>query len=128
MAIQLTEWDDNDELIIGGLSAGLTHADAADLAGVSTKTVQRRLADERFVAEVARRRGQQVERVTGQLSQLSVRAVDTLESALGDESPTIRLRAADLTLNWLVRLRREADLERRIAEIELELASEGVES
>ena len=124
MAIQLTEWTDTDELILSGLSAGLTHAEAADLAATSTKTVQRRLTDEHFATEVARRRGQQVERVTGRLTELSIRAVSTLEDALGDDSPTIRLRAADLTLNWLVRLRREADLERRITEIELELASD----
>lgn len=124
MPDQLVEWNAADELILAGLAAGMTHAEAAELASTSTKTIQRRLADERFAAEVARRRSQQVERITGRLTELSIRAVDTLDTALDDDSPTIRLRAADLTLNWLVRLRREADLERRIAEIEKELASE----
>jgi hypothetical protein len=122
MAIIDVDWNDSDELILSGLAAGLTHAETAELANVSSKTVQRRLSNDAFAAEVARRRGQQVERITGRLSELSSRAVDTLTDALGDDSATIRLRAADLTLNWLVKLRREADLERRITEIELELA------
>jgi hypothetical protein len=126
MAIIDVDWNDSDELILSGLAAGLTHAETAELANVSSKTVQRRLSNDAFAAEVARRRGQQVERITGRLSELSSRAVDTLTDALGDDSAAIRLRAADLTLNWLVKLRREADLERRIAEIELELADSTV--
>jgi len=123
MAQHEDDWSDRDEVILAGLAAGMTHAAVAAVAGVSTKTVQRRIGDEAFAAEVSRRRGEQVERVTGRLTELSVRAVDTLEAALDDESPTIRIRAADMTLNWLVRLRGEADLERRIAEIEHELAA-----
>ena len=124
MAISDIDWNDSDELILSGLAAGLTHAETGELAHVSPKTVQRRLSSEAFAAEVARRRGQQVERITGRLSELSIRAVDTLTDALEDSSATIRLRAADLTLNWLVKLRREADLEQRIAEIEHELAND----
>lgn len=123
MSYNHDDWSDQDEVILVGLAAGMTHAAVAAVAGVSTKTVQRRVGDEAFAAEVSRRRGEQVERVTGRLTELSVRAVDTLDVALDDESPTIRIRAADMTLNWLVRLRREADLERRIAEIEHELAT-----
>lgn len=123
MSYNHDDWSDQDEVILVGLAAGMTHAAVAAVAGVSTKTVQRRVGDEAFAAEVSRRRGEQVERVTGRLTELSVRAVDALDVALDDESPTIRIRAADMTLNWLVRLRREADLERRIAEIEHELAT-----
>jgi hypothetical protein len=118
------DWNASDELILSGLAAGLTHTETAELANVSSKTIQRRVTDEAFATEIARRRGQQVERITGRLSELSSHAVDTLTEALDDDSPTIRLRAADLTLNWLVKLRREADLERRIAEIEHELATD----
>jgi hypothetical protein len=117
-------WDEVDELVLCGLAAGMTHAETAELANVSTKTVQRRMSDNKFTAEVARRRGEQVERITGRLSELSVRAVDTLNDSLADDSATIRLRAADLALNWLVKLRREADLERRITEIESELTTD----
>jgi predicted hydrolase (HD superfamily) len=73
------EWSDADEFILGGLAAGLTHAEAGELAGVSAKTVQRRLRDDAFAAEVGRRRAEQVERITGRLTELSVRAVATLE-------------------------------------------------
>ena len=122
-----TEWSDTDELILGGLAAGLTHAEAGELASVSAKTVQRRLRDDAFAAEVGRRRSEQVERITGRLTELSVRAVATLERGLDDLSVYPRLRAADLTLNWLVKLRREADLERRIAEIERTLSGDTAE-
>jgi len=124
MTIPDTNWDATDELILSGLAAGMTHAEAAELAEVSSKTVQRRMSDDDFAAEVGRRRSQQVERITGRLTELSVHAVDTLNDGLGDESATIRLRAADLTLTWLLRLRREADFERRIGEIEQALATD----
>ena len=117
------EWSASDELILSGLAAGMTHEDAAAFASVSTKTVQRRLADADFAAEVVRRRTEHVERMTGRLTTLSGRAVDTIEAALDDDLAPIRLRAADLTLTWMVRLRRGGDLERSIAEIERVLTS-----
>ena len=67
-------WSDTDELILSGLSAGLTHGETAALASVSSKTVQRRLREETFADEVARRRGEQVVRLTGRLTALSFRA------------------------------------------------------
>lgn len=121
------DWSDTDELILASLASGMTHAEAAQAASVSTKTVQRRVAEGDFSSEVTRRRREQVEQVTGQLTRLSVRAADTLEAALDDDAASIRLKAVDLTFSWLVRLRREADLEQRIAEIEQELAGEGGE-
>ena len=116
------EWAVEDELLLAGLATGLTHVEVAALAGVSSKTVQRRVRDPRFAAEVRARKAARVERITGRLVELSERAVTVLESGLGDEAAPIRLRAADLVLGWSVRLRRESDLERRIAEIELGLA------
>jgi hypothetical protein len=71
MTDPIVEWSDTDELILGGLAAGLTHAEAGELAGVSAKTVQRRLRDDVFAAEVGRRRAEQVERITGRLTELS---------------------------------------------------------
>ena len=116
------DWAVEDELLLTGLATGLTHVEAAALAGLSSKTVQRRVRDPRFAAEVRARKAARVERITGRLVELSERAVTVLESGLGDEAAPIRLRAADLVLGWSVRLRRESDLERRIAEIELGLA------
>ena len=116
-------WSAKDELILSGLAAGMTHDEAAAFASVSTKTIQRRLAEAEFAAEVVRRRTEHVERMTGRLTTLSDRAVDTIEAALEDDEAPIRLRAAHLTLNWMVKLRRGGDLERSIAEIERVLTS-----
>ena len=121
-------WSDTDEVILSGLSAGMTHGEAAALASVSAKTVQRRLRDEGFADEVARRRSDQVVRLTGRLAALSFRAVDVLDGSINDDSPALRLRAADLTLTWLLRVRREADLERRITEIEQQLTNDPTRS
>jgi hypothetical protein len=112
----------DDELILAGLVAGLTHAEAGALADRSAKSVQRRLGDAAFAAEVTRRRAEQVERVAGRLTALSDRAVAVLGASLTDDRAVSRLRAADLILSWTLRLRRESDLERRLAEIELVLA------
>jgi hypothetical protein len=37
---------------------------------------------------------------------------------MGDDDPSVRLRAAHLTLDWSMRLRRATDLEARVLEIE----------
>lgn len=50
-----------DEVLIAALAAGMTHAQAGVLAGVCAKTVQRRHADETFVAEIARRRAVRID-------------------------------------------------------------------
>lgn len=109
---------DCDEVLVEALSAGMSHAMAAVMAGVSTKTVQRRLHDPVFANLVRQRRALRVEEITGRLSEMAVRAVDAIEGCLNSGSGTTRLKAAEMILSWLSRLRDEVDVDVRLAAFE----------
>ena len=90
--------DERDDLLIACLAEGWTHQRAADQAGVSTKTVQRRMGEPRFAAAVSRRRRERVERLTGQLITSSDTAVSVLNDLLASDDPKVKLRAVSLAL------------------------------
>jgi hypothetical protein len=115
---------ETDELLIQLLGEGWTHQRVADSAGVSTKTVQRRMNDPEFAAAVSGRRRDRVAQVGGRLISTSDRAVDVLREALDDADPKVSLRAASLVLDHGHRFhqgdearelgRRQDDLEQRL--------------
>lgn len=106
------------EVILNALGAGLTHTEAAALAGLTPKSVQRRLADPEFAAAVARLRAARVDEIAGQLTGMGSRAVSVLSELLESDKPALRLRAVELTLSWLSRLRREVDFDVRLSRLE----------
>ncbi len=114
----MNETESIDEVLIAALAAGMTHAQAGVLAGVCAKTVQRRHAEEAFVTEIARRRAIRVDEVTGRLSELSVHALETVESCLTSGSSAVRLKAAEMVFVWFRRLRDEVDVDTRLARLE----------
>lgn len=107
-----------DELILEALAAGVAYADAGSAAGVSARTVRRRMADPLFAAELARRRAVRVSDLTGQMMGLGARAVSVLGEALEAEAVGDRLRAANLILTALRRYRADGDLELRLTALE----------
>lgn len=107
-----------DEVLIDALAAGLTHAEAGVLAGVSSKTVQRRLHDGVFAARVGRDRSMRLEEISGQLTAMAPTAIGVLRECMAVDKPLVRLRAAEATLLWLTRVRREVDFELRLARLE----------
>ncbi len=119
-----TERESIDEVLIAALSAGMSHAQAAVLAGVSTKTVQRRHGDESFVIEIARRRARRVDELTGRLSELTQRALEAIEFCLEAGPLPARLRAAEVVFHLFGRLRAEVDVDTRLSH--LERAAQGV--
>ena len=76
-----------DEVLVAALAAGATHAAAANAAGVSERTVRRRLNDPTFHASVIAERDALVRRVATKLTGLSATTVETLEKLLGDGVP-----------------------------------------
>lgn len=107
-----------NEVLLDALAAGLSHTEAAALAGVSAKTIQRRLGDTEFALELTRRRAARVEELVGQLTSMGATAIGVLREAMVQAKPELRLRAAEATLTWLTRLRREVDFELRLCRIE----------
>jgi hypothetical protein len=117
---------DGDEVLIAALAEGLTHAAAGELAGVSAKTVQRRMSNPEFAGAVGDGRRQRVRDVVGLLVGASQRAVQVLVEVLERGDPADQLRAARMVLEYSGRYHREQvvddDLARRMLVLE-ELAS-----
>jgi cellulase/cellobiase CelA1 len=104
---------DQDVLLVTALGQGHTHASAAKLLGVSTKTVQRRLANRNFAAAVERERHLRFEQIERALSRAAVGAAQALVDATQSERDSDRIRAAEAILNQYGRFHRQAVDENR---------------
>ncbi len=84
------------ELILSALLAGRSYATAAEAAGVSKSTVQRRMGEPAFRGRLASERAMLAQSVRDRLIATSVQAVDTLRQLMTDDSvaDSTRVRAA----------------------------------
>jgi len=112
-----------DELIVAALATGKSYPAAAAEAGVSPRTVRRRLQEPAFAERVARARTAYVDQTTAQLHAASASAVSVLRELLAAESLPIRMRAAIALLQVAPRWRDEAELERRLQQVEAAAAA-----
>lgn len=109
---------------LAALAAGATIEAAAEAAGVSPRTVYRRLADTGYAAEVDRHREAAIGRALGRLASASSAAVETLvELADGAESESVRLKAADRIVSHVVALHDHLAVSSRLEELEEQLAA-----
>jgi hypothetical protein len=94
-----------DPGILAALSAGATVDEAAQEAAVSPRTVDRRLADPAFRAELAEIQSRALERTASALANTSIKAVNCLASLIDDleAPPTVRLGAAAKLLDHALR-------------------------
>ncbi len=113
-----------DELIVAALAAGRSYTEAGEIAGVSSRTVARRMSDPAFARLVADQRGEVVVSMTGQLTSLAAEAVDAIRSGLADESARTRIAAGKLILELAHKFRHGSDLEIEVAEIRAHLGLE----
>lgn len=107
-----------DEVLLDALATGLSYLDAGVLAGLSARTVRRRMTDPSFAAELARRRAMRVSDVTGRLLSVSGRAVQVLVELLDSQVTGERLRSAELILNLGRRFRGDSDVDARLVALE----------
>ena len=115
-----------DDLLVLAIAGGATYAAAAEQAGCSESTVDRRTADPAFLARVEQARAERVARVADRMAVLSVKSLDVLSELLADASVAdgIRARIA-LTVPTLAADAREAaSLEARLAAVEARLAEQ----
>lgn len=110
--------DDQDELLVAALAAGRRYAEAADVAGVSERTVRRRMSDADFARAVSVRRGELVGALTGQLVSAGQDAITVLQGCLHSDNAAAQIRAAHLLLTLGSQLRHTHELEQRIAALE----------
>jgi len=108
-----------DGPLIAALAGGSTEQEAARVAGISVRTVQRRLADPTFARLVTEARAAMVSQSVGLLAKGAAAATTTLFALLQPAvSPSVRLGAARAILELGAKLREGAELEARIAALE----------
>jgi AcrR family transcriptional regulator len=114
-----------DDLLLKALVCGATVENAARKAGVTERTVYRRLEDPAFQAALKQASQQMLQRTAAMLSGASIGCVKTLVDLQQDAAvePTVRRRAARDVLELNLRFRDRADLEPRLTAAEERLAA-----
>ncbi len=107
-----------DELLVSALAAGLSQPAAARHAGVSERTVRRRLEDGEFAASVDQARAAVVDRASAQLLGATEQAVAALRDLVESAPPAVRVRAALGLLTAASAWRENGETERRLAALE----------
>jgi hypothetical protein len=111
-----------DALIIGALASGATCEDAGRQAGVSERTVRRRLHGSEFRAEVERLQAQTIQGIAAELKSAASKATATLMELLDPSvADTVRLAAARVILDATTRYHDVGEIEERVRDIEIEL-------
>ena len=106
-----------DDILVAALGERLTEEEAAARAGVSSRTVRRRLREEAFARRVAEARDKGVQRALRELDVGLPEAISTARHLVQpDNPPSVRLRAAQVLLS-AAKLR-EVDVEKRLFELE----------
>jgi hypothetical protein len=114
-----------DDALMLALVCGATVENAAAKAGVSRRTAARRLADPEFQRRLQELGTEMVKRCSSALTAASAEAIKTLLALLGPTTPhAVRLGAARATLEMGIRMREIADMEDRMAALEVQMASE----
>jgi hypothetical protein len=103
------------------LAVGRTQAQAAELAGVSPRTVVRWLKEPDFAALVDSIAADKVKNLSARLAGMAEKAASTIDSAMDDGNAAIRLRAATTALDKLITVKEAAEYEARLAELERKL-------
>ena len=103
--------------------------EAAAATGLGERTITRWLAQSDFRAELTAAEGDLIDVATRRLLQLQGGALDTLEALLVDDgsdvSAGVRLRAAQVALDHLLKLREMRDIEQRLQALEAATAERG---
>lgn len=108
-----------DEVVLMALACGATADTAARQAGVSRRTVTRRLSDPNFQARLQALRDEMVQRSSGMLTASAGEAVKTLVALQSTTTPaSVRLGAARAIIELGIKVRETVELIQRIAELE----------
>jgi hypothetical protein len=96
---------------------------AARQAGVSESTAHRRLHQPDFQRRLQQLRHEMLQRTAGELTAASTEAIQTLLELLKPPAPpAVRLGAARSVLELGIKVREVADLQERVAALELQAA------
>jgi hypothetical protein len=113
-----------DELLIAALASGATKESAARHAGVSLRTVHRRLDDPDFCRQLQDFLADLGKRTSGALTAAGLEFVKTLVALVGAGTPpATRLGAARAGLELGMKLREATSIEERMAKLEQRLGA-----
>lgn len=114
-----------DDIIAATLASGQSQAHAARTAGVSERTVQRRMADPEFRARVDDARGDVLGRCLDVLGAGALEAAIVLRQITmdGNEPSTVRVSASRALLGSVLQWRDQIELSARIDQLEQAAAS-----
>ncbi len=108
-----------DEVIVAALSIGASYGQAAEQAGVSSRTVARRMADPAFAQRVGDLQRQHFTAIAGSLLAGAPEAVSLIRWTMPTaELPADRLKAAALLLREMRHVHQLLNVDVRITEIE----------
>jgi hypothetical protein len=109
---------DCDSLLVEAFLVGSSTQSAAQHAGVSRKTVLRRLHNPAFRARLSEERARVVQRVCDLATWHALSAVHRLAEHVASDDPEVSLRAIALMLNHTARLREIEQFEARLVALE----------
>jgi hypothetical protein len=103
-----------------------TVAEAAARAKVGERTLWRWLGDPMFRVQLAGAEADMLDAATRRLLQLQGSAIETVQAIMqdGEESASVRLRAAQAVLDYLLKLRELRNVEQRLTALEMAYARE----
>ncbi|MBP3957169.1 hypothetical protein J8F10_18050 [Gemmata sp. G18] len=111
-----------DDALVSALAAGRTARESAALAGVSERTVARRLHDPAFADRIRALRSAALVAAAGRLTDGSTAAADVLRGLLTSEDEHVRHKAAVKLIELGLRISEVLELDRRVADLERLLA------
>jgi hypothetical protein len=114
-----------DQLLLQALAFGATDQQAAQLSGLSLRTVYRRKAEPGFRRQVQALRSEWLDRSLGIMTLTTATSSKTFADLRKENVPfAYRLGAARANYQFLLKLRQDLDLEARLATLEAQLALE----
>ncbi len=116
-----------DEVLVAALATGATQTEAARMAGMSERTVRRRLDETAFADRVAAERRAVATRTAARITALASHdAVAVVRELMVNEdvAPSVRLRAALGVLTVAPAWRDKGELEATVAAVEARLPQE----
>lgn len=119
----MAELTTNQRVAIAALLSSKTIGDAARLAGCGERTLYTWLGDPDFRAELNAAEGEVIDAATRRLIALQDKAIATLESILTSKKQRAshRLRASEIVLSQMLKLRELRNVEARLSELEKRL-------
>lgn len=121
MATDDTTTEAQDDILAEYLARGWTQKAAGEVAGVSDRTVSRRMADPSFRSEVNRRSDVIVDGATRLLGDVTRKAIERLSALTDSSDENVALRASRALASLLLPLEANVRLKRRMEAVEQQL-------